>query len=286
MPSGVTTSATGPSVSFVMPVHNQLTYTQQCLDSLRQDGVQDEEVVVIDNASSDETPKFLDSRSGLRVLSNPTNLGVSVAWNQGVDTALAGGADWIVVINNDVVIPTGFRDALVGFATRNRCEIVSPAMGEGELDYDLPAFAAEFVAKMSGSARLGVASGVCFMVQRSVFERVGLFDEKCGLAGYEDEDFFRRARGAGFHLAITGAAYLHHYGSITQKSIKAALGNTQKSRLGDREYFRRKHRLHNAKRIAEELALSVRLATWKRHERRLSGFTLRMLRTNEAWELR
>ncbi len=275
-----------PTVLFVIPVYNQLDYTRQCLDSLNRDGVSGRDVLVVDNSSADGTREFLAARPDLRVISNETNRGCSAAWNQGVEAALAAGADWIIVINNDVVVATGFRDGMLDFATRAGCDIVSPAMAEGELDYDLHAFARDYVGRMAGASRPGVASGVCFMVKRSVFERAGLFDTQLGLAGYEDEDFFRRAQRAGFRIATTGQAYLHHYGSVTQKSVKANLGVPGKARLGNREYFRRKHGLHWAKRRAEKSWNAIRTAYWKWRERRHSAFTLRLRRRNGAWQRR
>ena len=275
-----------PAVYFVAPVYNQVDFTRQCLDSLSRDGVSESDVVVVDNGSADGTGELLATRPGVRVISNQTNRGCSAAWNQGVEAALAAGADWIVVINNDVVVATGFRDGMLEFATRTGCGIVSPAMGEGELDYDLPAFAADYLGKMAGASRPGVASGVCFMVHRSVFETLGLFDTQLGLAGYEDEDFFRRARRAGVRMATTGQAYLHHYGSVTQKSVKTSMGVSRKTRLGNREYFREKHRLHWARRRAALVASSIRMAYWKWKERRLSGLTLRLRRSGGRWQLR
>ena len=275
--------AARPTVLFVIPVYNQLDYTRQCLDSLNRDGVLERNVVVVDNGSADGTREFLATRPDLWVIANETNRGCSAAWNQGVEAALAAAADWIIVINNDVVVATGFQDGMLDFATRAGFDIVSPAMGEGELDYDLQAFAREYVGRMAGSSRPGVASGVCFMVKRSVFETLGLFDAQLGLAGYEDEDFFRRARRAGFRIATTGQAYLHHYGSVTQKGVKASMGVSGKARLGNREYFRRKHRLHWARRRTEKVWDAIRTTYWKWRERRQSVFTLRLRRRNGAW---
>jgi N-acetylglucosaminyl-diphospho-decaprenol L-rhamnosyltransferase len=268
-------------VTFVIPVFNQLHYTKQCLESLNRNGVPDNKIVVVDNASTDGTHEFLDGRTQLRLISNPANLGCSAAWNQGAEAAAP--ARWTMVMNNDVIVAPGFCDGLVGFAEAKRCDIVSPGMGEGDLDYDFDAFSREFLHKLGQARRSGVASGVCFMVHRRVFESIGLFDTKVGLAGYEDEDFFRRARGAGFRLAITGRAYLHHFGSVTQKSIKASIGLPNSARLSDKDYFRQKHHLHWLRRKADNAREKIQGRIWRWSECRRFGLTLVMRRFGGKW---
>ncbi len=269
-----------------MPVFNQLHYTRQCLESLAGVGIPSGDVVVVDNASSDGTRDFLASTPGLRVVSNDTNRGCSSAWNQGVETALAAAADWIVVINNDVLVGQGFLGGLLGFATRNGADIVHPATAEGEQDYDFPSLAAGFVEKMSGFSRPDDGGGDCFLVSRRVFESVGLFDTSFGLAGFEDVDFFRRARKAGFHRAITGAAFLHHFGSVTQRAVKASAGIARHARLADQNAYRRKHGLNWFRRRVEKLQGAIRTSTCIREESRTTGWSLRMRRAGGLWELR
>ena len=268
---------------FVIPVFNQVEYTRQCLDSLLADGVPAAEVVVVDNASTDGTRELLASRPGLHVIANDRNLGCSAAWNQGVEAAATLRAEWVIVLNNDVVVGPGFRDGLLAFAAEAGCQVVSPAMGEGELDYDLASFAEVHRRALGSASRRGIATGVCFMVHHTVFARIGSFDTKLGLAGYEDEDFFRRASAAGFRLATTGRAYLHHYGSVTQKSVKAGMGAPRSARLGDRDHFRRKHGLHWLRRKVEKLRAAARRAYWIWSERRRGGLTLRLRRVGGAW---
>lgn len=182
-------------------------------------------------------------------------------------------------------VAPGFREGLLGFAQEARCDIVSPAMGEGELDYDLASFSKAFMTSMGGMQRAGLAFGVCFMVHRPVFEKIGLFDTKLGLAGYEDEDFFRRAQAAGFRLGTTGRAYLHHFGSVTQKMVKASRGDDVSARLGNREYFRNKHGLNWLRRRTDRVLTKLRWSLWRRRERRHGEWTLIMRRTGGQWQV-
>jgi N-acetylglucosaminyl-diphospho-decaprenol L-rhamnosyltransferase len=278
-------SDSNPNVDalFVIPVFNQLHYTRGCLESLTKSGVKNPDIIVVDNASTDGTGQYLASQPGLQVVSNTTNLGCSAAWNQGIQAA--SPATWTIVMNNDVLVGPVFREGLVRFAEAGGWDIVSPAMSEGELDYDFGAFSGDFLKKMRAVRRPGLASGVCFMVHRRVFEKIGTFDPKLGQAGYEDEDFFRRASVAGLRLATTGSAWLHHFGSVTQKSVKAKMGVQDSTRLGNRNYFRKKHGLNWLRRRTERLQERLRNRFWRWNEYRQHGLTLHMVREAGQWRL-
>jgi GT2 family glycosyltransferase len=255
-------------LAIVIPVFNQSRYTLMCLDSLRQTGVAESQILVIDNGSTDDTPACLARHPGVRVIQNPSNLGCGAAWSQG---ARAMPAQWTMLLNNDVLAPLGWLEGLRSFAEENGFDVVSPAVGNGEADYDFPAYARAFMQRMANVKRTGVASGVCFMVHRRVFEAVGHFDDELG--GYADDEFFRRCRQAGFRLAITGRSFLHHFGSVTQKAIKASRGTPEAS-LDDRQYYRRKYRLTWLKRKRSHLQDQFRSVRWRLGERARYGCTL------------
>ena len=258
----------------VIPVFNQLDFTINCLESLNACGIPDSKIIIVNNGSTDGTREFLSARSGIRTIHNPENRGCGFAWNQGVK---ASSALWTVLLNNDVLIGPRWLEGLIGFAEEEKFDIVSPAMCEGEHDYDLRSYAAGFIEKMAGVRREGIASGVCFMVHRRVFDAIGFFDDDPRLGGYEDDEFFRRAREAGFRLAITGRAFLHHFGSVTQTAIQKSW-NSPNASLGDRTYYRKKYRLNWFRRQKERLRQSLRMALWRHTERWRFGITLRMRR--------
>ena len=258
------------NISLVIPVFNQLHYTRQCLDSLNRAGVADGQIIIVNNASTDGTAEFLANRPQIRTINNPENRGCGFAWTQG---AKLSGMTWTIVMNNDVLVPPGCIEGLISFAEEKNFDIVSPAMCEGEVDYDFPAHAADFMRRLKDAQRRNVAHGVCFMVHRRVFESIGYFDSDPKLGGYEDDEYFRRSRGAGFRLAMTGRAFLHHFGSITQKSIQAKSGRPHKS-LGDRAYYRRKTGQTWPRRKIHQVKQTVRGAWWKRSELMRFGRTL------------
>ena len=270
-------------VTIVIPVFNQVRYTKTCLDNLRDAGLPGSRIVVVDNGSTDETAACLAARPEINLIRNATNLGCGGAWNQGVQ---ALPATWTVLLNNDVLIPQGWWEGLKSFAEEERMDVVSPAMCEGENDYDFPAYARQFMQKMARVKRCGAVSGVCFMVHRRVFDSAGLFDNDPRLGGYEDDEFFRRTREAGFRLALTGRSFLHHFGSITQLAIKADRHQAPNASLGDRAYYRQKYELTWSKRKLWRWRRKIRAAWDRLSERSRHGCTLLSRRKDGAFTWR
>ena len=262
------------SISIVIPLYNQLHYTRLCLESLLPTVDAGVQIILIDNGSSDGTAEYLAARTDVSVISNPVNLGCAAAWNQGVN---ASRSDYVVILNNDVILPSGWLEALVHFAEKGNFDVVSPAMREGEYNYDIAEYAKAFVARMATVKRVGVANGVCFMVKRQVFDQIGFFDEKFRIGQFEDSDFFRRATLAGFALAMTGSSFLHHFGSITQNSIRRTqtAGPYEEE---NRKYFRQKWRLTWWKRFVDRRVACFRNFIWSKSERLLHRHSLK-----EGW---
>ncbi|MDB6066928.1 MAG: glycosyltransferase [Pedosphaera sp.] len=263
-----------PTVEIVVPVYNQLAYTRQCLESLRQNTDARARIIIIDNGSTDGTAEFLGTRLQITVLSNPQNLGCAAAWNQGVR---AGAADWVAILNNDILLTPGWLDGLLAAAAEYGLDIVSPAVREGPLNYEIGAYGLEFVRTMGRAIRRGVAHGICFLTRRSVFETIGLFDENFRIGQFEDADFFQRACRAGFRLGTTGRSFIHHFGSVTQDSIRRPDTSPQYESL-NRAYYRQKWRLAWHRRYLQRVQTKARLIWWSVREHRHYRHSL-----NERW---
>ena len=215
--------------------YNQVEYTRQCVDSMIKNNVDLNRLVVIDNGSTDQTRSYLETLPlGGRIF-NKANLGCGVAWNQG---ALALQAEWTIIMNNDVLVSQGWIENMINTAERNGLKIISPALIEGPLDYDFDVFADEASAKMNDALRLGTRHAICLAVHKSVWMEIGYFQPIPKLLGYEDTMFFHEAEKAGIPVGMTGASWLHHYGSITQSAMKQERGLSAKEGLGYRYNYR------------------------------------------------
>jgi len=264
------------NAAIVIPVLNQLAYTQACLRCLAPDIAAGVRVVVIDNGSSDGTGEWLRAQPAIDVIRNAKNLGCAAAWNQG--WRAAGDADWIVVLNNDVLLPAGWLAALIEGAERENFDVVSPAMRERDQNYPFGEYAADFMARMKNVVRRDAAHGVCFAVKRAVFAKVGAFDENFRIGQFEDSDFFRRCRIEGFRLGTTGGCFIHHFGSITQDALRGG-PKVRPYEAENRAYFRKKWKISWWRRRWEKFVSRKRLKAWRAGELAAHGRTL-----HEKWE--
>jgi len=100
-----------PLVSIIVPVFNKLEYTNNCLRAIAAH-TRDvpHEVIVVDNASSDDTQRALSRREGIRYRRNGENLGFAKASNQGA--AMATGR-FLLFLNNDTEPHPGWAAAMV-----------------------------------------------------------------------------------------------------------------------------------------------------------------------------
>ena len=264
----------------VIPVLNQLHYTKQCVESLLGQGVPPEAFLIVDNGSTDDTPEWLASRTDIQSVRNNVNLGCGGAWTQG---ALLANTDWVVLLNNDIVCAHNFIDAQIDAAERHGLQVVSPSMIEFDLDYDLGRFTAEFVQKMGGTLRERWFHGVCFSVQRSVFEKLGFLDTDRLLYGREDAEFLARCLRQGIKVGTVGDAFMHHFGMITQNAMKQEQGV---SRFGDHRYFYSKIGLDWWGRQKAKFARKSQTRRWSEGERARTGMTLHMVHRNHGVEYR
>ena len=241
--------------------YNSVAYTKLCVDSMVKHGTDLSRLVVVDNDSTDETRKYLESLPLGRIILNKSNLGCGVAWNQG---ALALQAEWTIIMNNDVLVSKNWIENLIETAERNNLKIISPGMVESrELDYDFEQFADQSSLKMKDALRMGSRHAVCFAVHESVWAEIGYFRATPNLLGFEDTIFFKQVERAGIPTAITGASWLHHFGSITQSEMKRERGLKEKDDLVGRG--------HNRAKLLEQSWLERKIAR-AQHKRQVKSW--------------
>ncbi len=101
--------------SIVLVTFNQLVFTRACVVSLLANTpiCPEYEVVVVDNASTDGTPEYLqeaaERQPRIRLIRNAENRGFAPAVNQGLRKARG---DLLVVLNNDTLVPRGWLEGL------------------------------------------------------------------------------------------------------------------------------------------------------------------------------
>lgn len=260
--------------------YNQVDYTRQCIDSMIRQGDDLSRLVIIDNGSKDDTRNYLKTLPLGGVIFNRHNLGCGVAWNQG---ALALQAEWTIIMNNDVIVSPGWVENLIATAERNNLKVISPSLIEGPLDYDFNTFAVDASNKMKNCLRIGDRHAVCLAIHESVWMEIGYFQPVPKLLGYEDTLFFHELDKAGIPTAMTGASWLHHFGSITQSAMKVERGLSQKDGLG----YRYNYRLLQQSWFERKLNKFYRKRqqkSWRNAEIAQYGMTMHGLRINNEFQ--
>lgn len=224
-----------PNYTITFACYNQLDYTKQFIASLDRNEVDFSRIVAVDNGSTDGTREWLGQQGFGAVVLNERNLGCGAAWNQG---ALAIQSRWTVVMNNDVVCAKGWLSQLLAEAEARQLHIASPAMLEGELNYDFDAWALDAQTKMKGYVRQGAPHAVCMAIRDDVWAEIGYFMPVPKLLGYEDAIFFQRVLEAGLSTGTVGESWLHHYGMTTQKALKLEMNLRQSDSLGNRNLLK------------------------------------------------
>lgn len=265
--------------SLTFACYNSVEYTKLCVESMIAHGTPLDRLVVVDNGSKDETRDYLSTLPlGGRIF-NTQNLGCGVAWNQG---ALALQSEWTIVMNNDVLVSPNWIENLIGAAESQNLKIVSPALIEGNLNYDFGAFEKEAQAKMKNTHRIGARHAVCLAIHESVWMDIGYFQPVPKLLGYEDTMFFHEAKKCNLKMAMTGASWLHHYGSITQTAMKLERGMKENQNLP----YRYNYRLLNQSWLERKIAKIKRIhqeSLWRDNEMNKYGISMHGVRENNLF---
>jgi GT2 family glycosyltransferase len=214
--------------SVVVPVHGRAGLSRRCLELVLADLPADCEVVVVDDASPDETPQVLAGfGSEIRVLRLEENRGYGAACNAGAEVA---AGDCLVFLNNDTEPAPGWLEALLGEAAAHPQAAVVGAkllyptgavqhagvvFGQDGYPHNLYAgFPADHAA-VNRARRLQAVTGACMLVRRRAFERAGGFD-----LGFhnsmEDVDLCLRIGEDGGEVRYCPAAITVHLESATR----------------------------------------------------------------------
>ena len=205
-------------VAIAIVTYNRIEMLRECLAAVRQQTVPAEEVIVVDNGSTDGTREWLGSVSGITVF-RQENLGASGGFSRAMKEGYRGGHDWILCIDDDVMLcPNTLEELIkspvaraeeVGFLA---CRVVSRA----GLTYMTPAPADRFplwydTLGSGGYVRVTDANFAGFMVSRTAIKRRGLPVTEFFLWEDDREYSERIARVMPCYLVINSVV-VHHQG--------------------------------------------------------------------------
>ncbi|MDO8511632.1 MAG: glycosyltransferase [Nanoarchaeota archaeon] len=216
-----------PFISIIISVYNEERTLHQCLDSLLVLEYPNYEVIMVNDASKDNTLAILRAyqkkSKKIKVVTYTVNKGVPGARNEGMKAAKG---DIFVFTDADATFPREWPLKLIQPFTENQAvgatggrDIAPPnqPLIHKCIDYTLTSFIGTGGLR-GAKVRLAkyAVTGCNFAVRRSVVEKVGMHDEKIRWRG-EEKEWCQRIREAGYQIQFVHDSYILHYRRISLK---------------------------------------------------------------------
>ncbi len=224
----------GIEASIIIPVHNQLHYTKDCLEDLfKTVDLSKTEIIIINNASTDGTEEYLQSLgSKIKVIKNKENLNYSKINNQGAKIA---SGKYLIFLNNDTLPLPGWYDEIIKEFEEypdTGIQGVKLLYEDGTIQHagmvfgpmpntdDCPFHAyvqlpADFP-YVNLRRQFQFVTGACLAIRSHLFRQIGGFDEEYEF-GWEDTDLCMKVNQTGKQVIYNPKSVLYHFESGTKK---------------------------------------------------------------------
>ena len=242
-----------PSVAVLSVNTNGEAFIQEFGESLARVAYPNYRLIVVDNASTDDSLGILRRLQPQAViLRNDTNLGFTGGCNRGLAYCLGQPFDYVLFLNNDLVMEPDFLDNLVAAADERTMTVSKSYLyhhpgrlddSVGEFDWMRGVWKQRILGKRPTShfdrPRLVESANLsCLLVPSGLLREVGLLDENFFIY-YDDTDFARRAREKGYRLRFVPTAVIYHRKGATIGGSDSPFGLYYLTR--NRPYLIRKH---------------------------------------------
>lgn len=221
-----------PKVSVIIVNWNNYKDTSECLESFKKITYPNLDIIVVDNGSEDSScQQFVANFSHCKVIKNQENLGFAAGNNIGIREALKGGADYVLMINNDTIVKDDFLEPMVHCLEHNK----RAGVAGGKIYYyddpdriwtvggDVRILRGGSIYYGGGEKDMGQyntikqmthISGCMSLIKREVLERVGLLSEQFFFRGSE-WDFCYRVFKQGYQMFYIPESVIWHKVSRT-----------------------------------------------------------------------
>jgi GT2 family glycosyltransferase len=225
-------------ITFIIVTWNSEKTITPCLESVFKSKSLIEEVIVVDNASVDRTVAEIKKFKQVKIIENKNNTGFAAGCNRGIKEATG---NLICLLNPDAEIKDNFQDMVEYLQENKEVGIVGPKIlnTDGSLQREITPFP-DFLSQalmLLKLHRLGPLirlvypnydydklqeaehlMGSVLLIRREVFEKIGFLDEKFFL-WFEETDFEKRAKDAGFKIVYYPKAEVKHIRSASTAKI-------------------------------------------------------------------
>lgn len=221
-----------PKVYVITLSFNRKEDTIECIESLRKMNYPYFKILVVENGSTDGSGQAIKDRyPDLEMVEIKRNIGYAKGFNTGIKYAFMEGADYFLILNNDIIVDpealtelvkTAQEDEEIGFVSgkvyyyndpkriqtvgrkTHPVYLVGDHVGYGEYDEG----------QYDEKKEYDFIDDVFLLVRRDVYEHVGGYDENF-FFHWEETDWCARVRRAGYKIIYTPGAKIWHKGLLT-----------------------------------------------------------------------
>jgi O-antigen biosynthesis protein len=232
-----------PRLSILLVVYNRAELTYWCLKSLLSHSEVSFELIVVDNASADDTEKLFQRTQNIRYIRNSENVQFLRAANQ---AAREARGEFLLFLNNDTEVPPGSIHAALELAASSQAigavgaRLVLPT---GELQEAGSIIWSDGTALGYGRGEnpdappymfrrdVDYCSGAFLLTPRPLFATLGGFDEAYAPAYYEEADYCARLWRQSRRVVYEPRAVVRHFEFASSASLARVLEEQQKRRI-------------------------------------------------------
>jgi glycosyltransferase involved in cell wall biosynthesis len=227
----------GPSIAVVIPNKNDAAYLVQCLTSVLDQPTRPDEIIVVDDGSTDSSVEIIRSRladvPGAQLVINPSSVGTIGALNQGLQLATSEYA--VFLASNDYFVNGFIAKAKASISRIGRPGVWSAMVWvvdeTGKLLYLYPSAVVSQEAYLSASRCIDLAmmlghwfTGTTLIYRRDLLQRIGGFDvEYFGLSDLLAALTIASLGGAGFVPEPLGVMRRHAGGYLARTLIDQSI---------------------------------------------------------------
>lgn len=237
---------TNPLVSIIILTYQKgLPHVKKCLESLSRIKYSPVEIILVDNASIDDTVDYVKKHFvNVQIHQNKKNLGFCVGNNQAAKIARG---KYILFLNNDTVVTPDFLKILVEVLEKDKSVgIIQPKIRQFRDKNKLDA-CCSFITSIGFLYHYGYSQdqrqpqynkrtfmysvkGACFLTRKNLIDKIGLFDEDY-FAYFEETDFCHRVWLSGFKVLYEPKAEIFHLGGPNKEVSPVIQFHSYKNRF-------------------------------------------------------
>ncbi|MDD3225123.1 MAG: glycosyltransferase family 2 protein [Clostridium sp.] len=193
-------------ISIIIPVFNGISNTIRCLESLKKINNKNVEIIVVDDASTDNSASIIKREfTNVKVLKGNGDLWWSGGVNLGIKYSIVHKSNYIVLLNNDNIVKEDFLDKLLRCSKDNPNDIITSIVLDSKTDELIHAggyvsntglrlYNKEFNRLNEKNISVEWCGGMGVLIPVDIFKDIGYFNEIEFPQYYGDADFMFRAR--------------------------------------------------------------------------------------------